>query len=159
MSSYHDACMCFVVIWRMHVLKSLLTSSVPEICRSKRKEEKKHLWFRFYKLFLTGYKYSMFVSRKSGHSKCTVLTNCYGLASYSGCVFVEGQGIGWQLLGSTAWGVKGLNNMNLARLNNCRSSQPRLLNFVSKLLSLSCASHILILASSPYHLQLCLCFC
>lgn len=33
--SYHDACMCFVVVWRMHALKSFLTSSVPEICEFK----------------------------------------------------------------------------------------------------------------------------
>lgn len=30
--SYHDACMCFVVVWGMHALKPLLTGRVPEIC-------------------------------------------------------------------------------------------------------------------------------
>lgn len=102
--SHHDACVCFVVVRGMHALKPLLTSSVPEICESKTKTRTC--------LFTDDFRLGTIIS--CGHweqnkSHCTIRTDRHCFVSYRGCVFVESQSIGWQLLGTTAERVKDLN--------------------------------------------------
>lgn len=106
--SYHDACMCFVVVWGMHALKPLLTGSVPEICEWYKKTRCR----RNLTVAATHHDIKSSVTCSwtgTCDMNCTILTNRYCLICNSGCVFVESQSVGGHLLRTTAEGVKDVN--------------------------------------------------
>lgn len=81
----------------MHVL----CGSMKDACFETSPDQQcpRNLWIKIIKkefgnLSFADYYFKLVSNILCCHSKCMVLTNCYGLVSYSGCVFIESQGIG-----------------------------------------------------------------